>query len=83
MASGWAPRPAAARARAMPSAVCTAVPEGASFLFGWWNSTTSAESKYGAAISASFMVSTAEMAKFGATRTPTDGLAVSQPRRVS
>ena len=45
VASGMAPRPAAARAAAMPWAVATAVPEGASTLFGWWSSMTSADSK--------------------------------------
>ena len=50
VASGTSPRPAAPRARAMPRAVAMAVPEGASTLSGWCISTTSADSKKGAAI---------------------------------
>ncbi len=45
VASGLAPRPAAARERAIAWAVCVAVPLGASTLFGWCSSMTSADSK--------------------------------------
>lgn len=54
-----------------------AVPLGASTLFGWCSSTTSTDSKYGAAICANFMVSTAPMEKFGAMSTPVSGEASS------
>ena len=83
VASGAGGMPASRRTAAMPSAVCTAVPEGASSLFGWWNSTTSAESKKRAAWRAKAMVSTAETAKFGAMSTPVAGLAPHQERTFS
>jgi hypothetical protein len=46
VASGIAPSPAARRARATASAVCRAVPDGASTLSGWCSSTTSTDSKH-------------------------------------
>ena len=77
VASGTWPRPAAARASAMPCAVWIAVPLGASTLFGWCSSTTSADSKYGAATRAKWSASTAEIAKFGAMNTLWSGLPAS------
>lgn len=63
----------------MSWAVRVAVPDGASTLFGWWSSTTSTDSKYGAAICANFMVRTAPMEKFGAMSTPVSGDWASHP----
>ena len=54
-------------ASAMRSTVFIAVPEGASTFWSWCSSMTSAVSKNGAAISAKRIISTAPMAKFGAT----------------
>ena len=51
----------------MRSTVCMAVPEGASTFWSWCSSMTSAVSKNGAAISAKRIISTAPMAKLGAT----------------
>ena len=45
-----------------------AVPDGASTLASWCSSMISAESKYGAASSAKRIMSTAPMAKLGATK---------------
>ena len=53
-------------AAAIRSAVCIAVPDGASIFWSWWSSMTSAVSKYGAASSAKRIISTAPIAKFGA-----------------
>ena len=80
VASGIAPRPAAARACAIARAVAAAVPEGASTLRGWCSSTISADSKKRAACAAKRIMSTAPMAKFGATSTPVLGLSASQER---
>src|SRR4051794_27848573 len=55
-------------AAAIRSRVSMAVPDGASALASWWSSMTSAVSKYGAASSAKRIISTAPMAKLGATR---------------
>ena len=52
----------------MRCTVIMAVPDGASILASWCSSITSAVSKYGAASSAKRIISTAPMAKFGATR---------------
>ena len=52
-------------ASAIRSAVAIAVPDGASTLSSWWSSMISAVSKYGAASSANFIMSTALIAKFG------------------
>lgn len=59
------------------------VPDGESSLVGWWYSMTSADSKKGAACLANAIVNTAEMAKFGAINTPTEGLASHQARTCS
>ena len=69
-----------ARASAMSWAVRTAVPLGASALFGWCSSMTSTDSKKRAACWAKRMVSTAPMPKFGAMSTPVPGEASSQSR---
>ena len=53
-------------AAAMRSAVCIAVPDGASIFWSWCSSMISAVSKYGAASSAKRIISTAPMAKLGA-----------------
>ncbi len=53
-------------AAAIRSAVSIAVPDGASTFWSWCSSMISAVSKYGAAISAKRIISTAPMAKFGA-----------------
>ena len=71
-----------ARAAAISSAVRRAVPEGASALSGWCSSTTSTDSKNGAASAAKRIISTAPMEKLGAIRTPTPGASSSQPRSV-
>ena len=55
-------------AAAIRSAVATAVPDGASILPSWWVSTISAVSNHGAANSANRIISTAPMAKLGATK---------------
>ena len=55
-------------AAAMRCTVIMAVPDGASTLASWCSSITSAVSKNGAASSAKRIISTAPMAKFGATR---------------
>ena len=55
-------------AAAMRCTVIMAVPDGASALVSWCSSITSAVSKNGAASSAKRIISTAPMAKFGATR---------------
>ena len=55
-----------ADAAAMRSAVCIAVPDGASIFWSWCSSMISAVSKYGAASSAKRIISTAPIAKFGA-----------------
>src|SRR5438309_1847218 len=52
-------------------AVESAVPDGASSLPAWWSSMISTASKCGAAISARCIITTAPMAKFGATIPPT------------
>src|SRR5438445_2727856 len=52
-------------------AVESAVPDGASSLSAWWSSMISTASKCGAAISARCIITTAPMAKFGATIPPT------------
>ena len=52
----------------MRCTVIMAVPDGASALASWCSSITSAVSKNGAASSAKRIISTAPMAKFGATR---------------
>ena len=52
----------------MRSIVFTAVPDGASIFRMWCSSITSAVSNQGAAISAKRIISTAEIAKFGAIR---------------
>jgi hypothetical protein len=57
-----------AAAAAIRSAVASAVPDGASTLRSWWYSMISAVSKNGAASSAKRIISTAEIAKFGAIR---------------
>ena len=49
--------------------------EGASALSGWCSSMISTDSKYGAAWAANRIISTAPIAKFGATSTPTAGAA--------
>src|SRR5215831_3967981 len=69
VASGLAPRPAAARAPEIIAAVLAAVPDGASTLPAWCSSTTSAESKNRAACSANLIISTAPIEKLGTTRT--------------
>ena len=51
----------------MRSTVSIAVPEGASTFWSWCSSMISAVSKNGAASSAKRIISTAPMAKFGAT----------------
>ena len=56
-----------ARAAAMPSAVRSEVPDGASRLASWWSSTISALSNHGAASAAKRIISTAPMAKLAAT----------------
>ena len=76
-------RPASRRAAATSCAVRRAVPEGASALSGWCSSTTSTDSKCGAASTANRIISRAPMEKFGATRTPTSGAAASHRRTVS
>jgi len=53
---------------AIRSAVSMAVPDGASTFWSWWSSMISPVSKYGAASSAKRIMSTAPMAKFGATK---------------
>ena len=63
--------PAARRAAAISSAVRRAVPEGASALSGWCSSTTSTDSKKGAAWAAKRIIKIAPMEKLGAIRTPT------------
>ena len=65
----------------MRSAVCIAVPDGASIFWSWWSSMTSAVSKYGAASSAKRTISTAPMAKFGSDHRV--GLGRLEPRRGS
>ena len=60
--------PTSARPPAMRCTVIIAVPDGASALASWCSSITSAVSKYGAASSAKRIISTAPMAKLGATR---------------
>ena len=57
-----------AEAAAIRSAVAIAVPDGASTLPSWWTSMISAVSNHGAANSAKRIISTAPMAKLGATR---------------
>ena len=57
-----------AEAAAIRSAVASEVPEGASTFWSWCSSMISADSKNGAASSAKRIISTAPMAKFGATR---------------
>ena len=52
----------------MRCTVIMAVPDGASALASWCSSITSAVSKKGDAISAKRIISTAPMAKLGATR---------------
>ena len=73
VASGDGPRPAAARAAAIIDAVRSAVPDGASALFAWCSSITSAEGKYLAACSANRIIKTAPTEKFGTTRMRTSG----------
>ena len=65
---GWDRAPTSATPPAMRCTVIMAVPDGASTLASWCSSITSAVSKYGAASSAKRIISTAPMAKFGATR---------------
>ena len=55
-----------ADAAAIRSTVSIAVPDGASTFWSWCSSMISAVSKYGAAISANRIMSTAPIAKFGA-----------------
>ena len=57
------------RLREIFSAVNRAVPDGASNFSGWCDSTISTDSKYGAAIPANAIMSTAPMLKFGAINT--------------
>src|ERR1035441_9554344 len=83
VASGGAPRPAAARAAPIKDAVRSAVPDGASALAAWCNSITSAESKNLAACTAKRIIKMAPTEKFGTTRTCTSGCSVSQPRTSS
>ena len=52
----------------MRSAVSMAVPDGASTFWSWWSSMISAVSNQGAASSAKRIMSTAPMAKLGATK---------------
>lgn len=73
VASGCGAQPASARAAAISCAVRVAVPDGASTLFGWCSSTTSADSKKRAAAWENFIVRTAPMEKLGATSTPVPG----------
>ena len=80
MASGIGAPSASARAAATSSAVRVAVPLGASTLSGWCSSTISTDSKYGAALAANRIISTAPMEKFGATSTRTSGRSASQLR---
>ena len=68
-------------APAMRCTVIMAVPDGASTLASWCSSMTSAVSKYGAASSAKRIISTAPMAKFGATRQLLRGEARRSARR--
>ena len=58
------------RAAAISSAVRRAVPDGASALSGWCSSTTSTDSKNGAAWAAKRIIRIAPMEKLGAIRTP-------------
>ena len=83
MASGGGPRPAAARAAAIIDAVRSAVPDGASALFPWCSSITSAEGKNLAAWAANRIIKMAPTEKFGTTRTRTSGCSASQPRTSS
>ena len=62
--------PHSADAAAMRLAVNRAVPEGASTLASWCSSMISAVSNHGAASSAKRIISTAPMAKLGATTQP-------------
>ena len=64
----WGRRPSRRDAAAMRSTVSMAVPDGASTLRSWCSSMTSADSNQGAASSANRIISTAPMAKLGATR---------------
>ena len=73
VASGGTPRPALARAAAIIEAVRSAVPDGASALFAWCNSITSAETKNRAACPANRIIKMAPTEKFGTTRTRTSG----------
>src|SRR5581483_4162200 len=83
VASGGTPRPPAARAAAMMDAVRSAVPDGASALFAWCSSMTSAESKNLAAWAAKRIIKMAPTEKFGTTRTRTLPCSASQPRTSS
>jgi hypothetical protein len=78
VASGMGALPASRRAAAIISAVRRAVPEGASALSGWCSSTTSTDSKKGAACAAKRIIRMAPMEKLGAISTPTSGASASQ-----
>ena len=73
VASGIGALPASRRAAAISSAVRRAVPDGASALSGWCSSTTSTDSKNGAACAAKRIIRIAPMEKLGAISTPTPG----------
>jgi hypothetical protein len=64
-------------------AVRSAVPDGASALFAWCSSITSAEGKNLAAWAANRIIKMAPTEKFGTTRTRTSGCSGSQPRTSS
>src|SRR5689334_5842261 len=83
VASGTSPRPAAARAALIRSAVLAAVPDGASTLFAWCSSIISADSKNLAACAANRIIRTAPTEKFGAIMTRTSGALSSHPVTVS
>ena len=78
VASGIGALPASRRAAAMSSAVRRAVPDGASALSGWCSSTTSTDSKNGAACAANRIIRIAPMEKLGAISTPDRGASPSQ-----